>query len=256
MRNPNRPATPNRAADRPRRRTPRAPARARLPLLPFGPGGVHGMAPREGSAPSLRAADAARLFSARRRARVPSPAEDSHSGRVRTLGKRVGGNPSRVQIPHPPPAVAPFLIVIPGVASAALAGGAEHAAHDLAAECRGRSDRDRLDHGSGRPRDLLDRGRLRLRRACGRRAPGRGCRWRRRCGWGAAAPGLRPGRQPRSQPLVRRLAVDRRAVRRRAAARPRRRRPSRPGRTGPSATAARAAGSRPPASARRARTAR
>ena len=34
---------------------------------------------------------------------VPSPTEDSHSGRVRTLGKRVRGNPSRVQIPHPPP---------------------------------------------------------------------------------------------------------------------------------------------------------
>ena len=29
--------------------------------------------------------------------------EDSHSGRVRTLGKRVKGNLSRVQIPHPPP---------------------------------------------------------------------------------------------------------------------------------------------------------
>jgi len=31
-----------------------------------------------------------------------SPPEDSHSGLVRTLGKRVGGNPSRVRIPHPP----------------------------------------------------------------------------------------------------------------------------------------------------------
>ena len=29
--------------------------------------------------------------------------EDSHSGRVRTLGKRVKGNLSRVQIPHSPP---------------------------------------------------------------------------------------------------------------------------------------------------------
>ncbi len=28
--------------------------------------------------------------------------EDSHSGRVRTLGKRVRGNPSRVQISYPP----------------------------------------------------------------------------------------------------------------------------------------------------------
>lgn len=30
---------------------------------------------------------------------VPSPAEVSPSGLGRTLGKRVGGNPSRVQIP-------------------------------------------------------------------------------------------------------------------------------------------------------------
>ena len=33
--------------------------------------------------------------------------EDSHSGRVRTLGKRVKGNLSRVQIPHPPLLLAP-----------------------------------------------------------------------------------------------------------------------------------------------------
>ena len=31
--------------------------------------------------------------------RIASSAEVSHSGLVRTLGKRVGGNPSRVQIP-------------------------------------------------------------------------------------------------------------------------------------------------------------
>ena len=30
------------------------------------------------------------------------PSEDSHSGRVRTLGKRVKGNLSGVQIPYPP----------------------------------------------------------------------------------------------------------------------------------------------------------
>jgi hypothetical protein len=35
-------------------------------------------------------------------ARITSAAEDSPSGLGRTLGKRVGGNPSRVRIPHPP----------------------------------------------------------------------------------------------------------------------------------------------------------
>ena len=35
--------------------------------------------------------------------RERSRQEDSHSGRVRTLGKRVKGNLSRVQIPRPPP---------------------------------------------------------------------------------------------------------------------------------------------------------
>src|SRR5215471_8598463 len=34
---------------------------------------------------------------------VSFPAEDSPSGLGRTLGKRVGGNPSRVRISHPPP---------------------------------------------------------------------------------------------------------------------------------------------------------
>ena len=34
---------------------------------------------------------------------VGSPAEDSPSGLWRSLGKRVGGNPSGVQIPYPPP---------------------------------------------------------------------------------------------------------------------------------------------------------
>src|ERR687898_1308966 len=42
-------------------------------------------------------------FRQRRAARIPSAAEDSPSGLWRTLGKRVGGNPSRVRIPHPPP---------------------------------------------------------------------------------------------------------------------------------------------------------
>ena len=35
--------------------------------------------------------------------RERSRQEDSHSGRVRTLGKRVKGNLSGVQIPYPPP---------------------------------------------------------------------------------------------------------------------------------------------------------
>src|SRR5206468_5429343 len=34
---------------------------------------------------------------------LSSPAEDSPSGLGRTLGKRVGGNPSRVRISYPPP---------------------------------------------------------------------------------------------------------------------------------------------------------
>lgn len=36
-----------------------------------------------------------------------SPAEDSPSGLGRTLGKRVGGNPSRVRISYPPPLLSP-----------------------------------------------------------------------------------------------------------------------------------------------------
>ena len=105
-------------------RTPRTPARARLPLLPSGPGGVDGITPCEGSPTSLATASDGRAAStvltghagrllrrtvsrARVRAgpRIPvsSPAEDSPSGLGRTLGKRVGGNPSRVRISHPPP---------------------------------------------------------------------------------------------------------------------------------------------------------
>jgi hypothetical protein len=38
----------------------------------------------------------------RLRIRVSCPAEDSHSGLVRTLGKRVGCKPSRVRISYPP----------------------------------------------------------------------------------------------------------------------------------------------------------
>ncbi len=44
--------------------------------------------------------------------REQSRQEDSHSGRVRTLGKRVKGNLSRVQIPHPPLAYAKNLFAV------------------------------------------------------------------------------------------------------------------------------------------------
>ena len=37
---------------------------------------------------------------------VDNKKEGSHSGLVRTLGKRVWGNPPRVRIPYPPPSVA------------------------------------------------------------------------------------------------------------------------------------------------------
>jgi hypothetical protein len=40
------------------------------------------------------------------------PQEDSHSGRVRTLGKRVKGNLSGVQIPYPPPNSKAFSLMI------------------------------------------------------------------------------------------------------------------------------------------------
>ena len=44
--------------------------------------------------------------------------EDSHSGLVRTLGKRVGGNASRVRIPHPPlVGSGPFPSLLGGVVS-------------------------------------------------------------------------------------------------------------------------------------------
>ena len=81
------------------RGTPRAPISAHLPLLPSGPGGFSEMTPRGESWIRLRAghcADANRLW-------VISPTEDSPSGLWRSLGKRVGSNPSGVQIPYPPP---------------------------------------------------------------------------------------------------------------------------------------------------------
>ena len=72
-----------------------------LPAL----GGFSGMTPREGSALIVRAPRRRPTpgFPGRAHPPVSSSAEDSHSGLGRTLGKRVGGNPSRVRIPHPPP---------------------------------------------------------------------------------------------------------------------------------------------------------
>src|ERR1700760_2776361 len=80
-----------------------------LPAL----GGLAGCTPRGGPRDSLVTP---RTTLARPRQSVPTnlrhrggqltvslPTEDSPSGLWRTLGKRVGGNPSRVRIPHPPP---------------------------------------------------------------------------------------------------------------------------------------------------------
>src|SRR4051794_1889853 len=77
-------------------RTPRAPARACLSLLPSGPGEVRRVSAARGVGfavygPVLAVAPLP----------VSSSAEDSPSGLWRSLGKRVGGDPSRVQIPHP-----------------------------------------------------------------------------------------------------------------------------------------------------------
>ena len=81
-------------------------------FLPWG--GWRGKRRTEGRSPSLAAPGTARARWAQAIAQAPpwrshgkSPVsyatEDSPSGRGRTLGKRVSGNASRVQIPHPPP---------------------------------------------------------------------------------------------------------------------------------------------------------
>ena len=98
-----------RRGERPRAEgTPRAPGRAHLPLLPSGPGGVGQDTATRGVGASLReprgrpdrAVDFGAATSTRR---YPPATEDSHSGLVRTLGKRVGVTPSGVRIPYPPP---------------------------------------------------------------------------------------------------------------------------------------------------------
>ena len=74
------------------------------------------MTPHEGPTNSLRRAAAA--FGLAKLPQVASAAEDSPSGLWRTLGKRVGGNPSRVRIPHPPPQSPPTLVRTRGCISA------------------------------------------------------------------------------------------------------------------------------------------
>ena len=58
-----------------------------------------------GRRPSLREAGETRAWPDRRRSGCPvsSPTEDSPSGLGRTIGNRVGRDPSGVQIPYPPP---------------------------------------------------------------------------------------------------------------------------------------------------------
>ncbi len=85
---------------------------------------------------------------------VMFPAEDSPRGLGRTLGKRVGGNPSRVRISYPPPvphrarcrrapprAVGPFDVARPGCRSGGLPhrnGAALEARHRPSGRPRGR----------------------------------------------------------------------------------------------------------------------
>jgi hypothetical protein len=132
-------------------RTPRAPTRAHLPLLPSGPGGVRrdgaarGVCPHPSrdrpsfrnpaSAPAGRPRRVAHLTTRRfgveplrplfcwsclHRRVAGGTKEDSPSGLWRTLGKRVGFTPSGVRIPHPPPAEGPHrtvrAFVVPGPA--------------------------------------------------------------------------------------------------------------------------------------------
>src|SRR5579859_2659995 len=74
--------------------------------------------------------DALRRYSIRGRTDPPKsvglPTEDSPSGLGRTLGKRVGGNPSRVRISHPPPSDLRLTPMPPSVEGRLAAGGQLH----------------------------------------------------------------------------------------------------------------------------------
>src|SRR5581483_8284534 len=95
-----------RASERPLAHPPEPAYPCCLPAL----GGFSGVTPHEGSAkkdsPSRAAPEPvpenAMVWRSTRLRPVSLPAEDSPSGLGRTLGKRVGGNPSRVQISYPP----------------------------------------------------------------------------------------------------------------------------------------------------------
>ena len=79
--------------------TPRAPASARLPLLPSGPGGVR----RDDTARGVdRNCTCPTHDESLTVVSVASSTEDSPSGLWRSLGKRVGVTPSGVRIPYPP----------------------------------------------------------------------------------------------------------------------------------------------------------
>ena len=85
-------------------RAPRAPVRARLSLLPSGPGEVHEMhAARGADDQSTRPRVDQGCAVTRPAGLYPGSTEDSPRGLGRTLGKRVGLTPSRVRISYPPP---------------------------------------------------------------------------------------------------------------------------------------------------------
>src|SRR6201996_1496837 len=110
------PSSPVRAI-RPRpwdgRESPAHPSEPAYPCCLPALGGLAGCTPRGGPRDSLvtprttlarpRQSVATNLRHRGGRVTVSLPTEDSPSGLWRTLGKRVGGNPSRVRIPHPPP---------------------------------------------------------------------------------------------------------------------------------------------------------
>ena len=111
-----RPRTPTPDSDRGRlatgRRPTARPANRRPPTHPPEPtypcclpalGEFSQIAPREGLRPAYLIARAAERVREHSQRHVMFPAEDSPRGLGRTLGKRVGGNPSRVRISYPPP---------------------------------------------------------------------------------------------------------------------------------------------------------